>query len=564
MNVGELSARLGLDDSDFTGKMKAAEKTTESAGKKMMKSFTDIGKKAALGMAAAGAAVTAAMVKYGNFADELLDLSEITGMTTDEMQRWRRVAKRAGVDTDITTNAMQSLNRQLERGNEVSPRLQKAFETMNMDIQDFKNLEGDEQMRAIVQQMVELEGADRRAFANQMNMADMLPLIKQVEEDGGDLAQVLDSIDVPFDEDDLGKMNAFRQTWDEFKMTIFEVTGQALLPLFDWFNQNLPQIQEKSEKAFQLVSMAVTGLGEVFTDYIFPIFGQLGEWITKIVEWGHEWYNENKDTVEGIREDIESAFSTIREIIDGFVEFAIMIWDNWGEDFMKIASTAMSTIWGVINTSLNIIRGILDFFIGLFTGDWSRMRDGFVSIFRGLWTTIRTIISGAWNIVKWAFSALGRNISGWFTGLVSDGFKWGRNMIQGFIDGIRNMGSKVANAAKDTVKKAADFLKFWSPAKKGEGRYITDWGENMIDGFLDGVRNMTPELEKTVGDVIPSANMSTSVTGRSEIYHAGEITINGVNDRGQFIDSVKVLAESLKDPRGLKVLNQANARMGAR
>src|SRR5699024_11820400 len=75
------------------------------------------------------------------------------------------------------------------------------------------------------------------------------------------------------------------------------------------------------------------------------------------------------------------------------------------------------------------------------------------------------------------------------------------NMIDGFVDGIKSMGSKVADAAKGAVSKAADFLKFWSPAKKGEGRYITHWGANMIDGFLDGVESQYRNIENVIGSV---------------------------------------------------------------
>jgi phage-related protein len=77
-------------------------------------------------------------------------------------------------------------------------------------------------------------------------------------------------------------------------------------------------------------------------------------------------------------------------------------------------------------------------------------------------------------------------------------------MIQGFIDGIKAMASKVSDAVSGVIDGAKDFIGFNSPAEKGEGRNIVKWGANFIDGFLDGVDSMKPEVGFAMNDIVGS------------------------------------------------------------
>jgi hypothetical protein len=46
------------------------------------------------------------------------------------------------------------------------------------------------------------------------------------------------------------------------------------------------------------------------------------------------------------------------------------------------------------------------------------------------------------------------------------------------------------------------YLGFNSPAEKGEGRFITDWGANMISGFMDGMKMQLPQIESLTSQMI--------------------------------------------------------------
>jgi len=88
-----------LVDSDKADK--SISKTGDKAdgmGKKLgagIKTAAKFGAALGAGALVAGGAIFALGVKLGNTADELLDLNSITGMSTDNIQKWKRKRQRS-------------------------------------------------------------------------------------------------------------------------------------------------------------------------------------------------------------------------------------------------------------------------------------------------------------------------------------------------------------------------------------------------------------------------------------------------------------------------------------
>ncbi len=218
----------------------------------------------------------------------------------------------------------------------------------------------------------------------------------------------------------------------------------------------------------------------------------------------NEEFRENvREIWEQIKEIFNLALNFIKELITTIVIGITAFWEEHGEKIKTITNTVWNAISTIINTILGVISGLINTFIGLITGDWEAFTNGLKTIWQSMWEGIKTIVEGAWNLLKSAFSSLYNSISGWFTGLVSDAFNWGKNMISGFIDGIKSMASAVGRAVSNVVGGVKDFLGFRSSAKKGEGRYIVDWGKNMIGGFIEGMEKAMPELQMSARSIMP-------------------------------------------------------------
>lgn len=270
----------------------------------------------------------------------------------------------------------------------------------------------------------------------------------------------------------------FLQTAWEMIKTFWQENGQAILDYAVFYFHQVWETIKTVFDAVWLIIQEVIGL-------IVPF---IQEQLAKI----QQFWEENG---EQIMKAVDNAFKFIKGVIDFIMPILVAIIDG-----------AWKIISAVFRTAIEIIMGLVKFFASLLTGDFEGVKKALIDIWNALWDGIKGIVEGAWSLLTGAFSALWDNISGWFTGIADDAVDWGKNMISGFIDGIKAMGSKVADAAKGVISEAGDFLKFWSPAKKGEGRYIRHWGRNMISGFLDGVEDEEGSAGRAMNRVVNAMN----------------------------------------------------------
>jgi TP901 family phage tail tape measure protein len=183
--------------------------------------------------------------------------------------------------------------------------------------------------------------------------------------------------------------------------------------------------------------------------------------------------------------------------IAALIALIVIIVKNW-DDIKEAASNA----WARIK---EIVGGAKDFIIDKLRslGEWIVENHPLLKLFRAVRDFAPTVL-------KW-FKDLG--------GDIMDGLK----------DGIVGAATGFVTAIKDAVKSGVDavkkLLKIQSPS-----RVFMGIGENVVAGYINGVKSMGAELESTVGDmalsstvafngaVTPSASSATSMTP-SSIYN---------------------------------------------
>ena len=194
--------------------------------------------------------------------------------------------------------------------------------------------------------------------------------------------------------------------------------------------------------------------------------------------------------------------------IVGITAVIVALWKT-NEDFRDGIKRVWENIKQIIDGVIRAIKGIIQAFIGLITGDWTRFTEGLKNIWSGMWQAIRNIVAGAWNLLSTVFNTLKNNITNFFTGMIRSAVDWGRGLISSFIDGIKSMIGRVrdavsSDAVSSVVGTVKDYLGFSSPTKKGEGRFIEDWGYNMIEGFMEGMQKALPQLQLSAKAVVPA------------------------------------------------------------
>lgn len=301
-----------------------------------------------------------------------------------------------------------------------------------------------------------------------------------------------------------------------------------------------------------VVTPVITALGTLGTTFgslallINPVTMVIGSLVAGFIVA----YN----TSETFRNVVNAAFNAVKDVVSGVLEFIVAILKGDSDKAGEIIDGAMNKISEVIN---NVLTAIKDWFSEKFNAikeSVSNTINNVKDTISNVMSNIKAIWSSAWDSVSskitnvipnivGAVSDIKNKISEKFREIINSAKEWGGNLISGFADGIRGAIGKVTGAVENVMGRIKDFIGFHSPSKKGEGRFIVDWGQNMVSGFLDGVKMALGDVSDTAGMV--TSTMADSLTAPQAVKSGGSvnITVNVGSVRND--NDIKAISESL-------------------
>ena len=168
---------------------------------------------------------------------------------------------------------------------------------------------------------------------------------------------------------------------------------------------------------------------------------------------------------------VDTNMPLIRETIVTILEAIQKVWDTvW-----PYLSDALRAVWeimkGNVRLALTWVLGFIKATMQAINGDWE-----------GAWETVQETVGTAIDIVKSTIANALAAVKGTFG-------QWaqaGRDMIMGFVGGIRDKAGEVLNSVVSAIKSAYEaatsFLRTGSPSKLFE-----DIGINTMQGFAKGI-----------------------------------------------------------------------------
>ena len=136
MALAALIVRIGGDLTGLNKALSQADKDVQRVGKKMTALGSNLTKGLTVPIVAAGAAMAAAAIHVGEYADRLLDLVDMTGLSTSTLQEFRHVARVAGVETDTLAESAIKLTTKLSSGGEQTKELTGALTKLGLKATD--------------------------------------------------------------------------------------------------------------------------------------------------------------------------------------------------------------------------------------------------------------------------------------------------------------------------------------------------------------------------------------------------------------------------------------------
>lgn len=212
---------------------------------------------------------------------------------------------------------------------------------------------------------------------------------------------------------------------------------------------------------------------------------------------GFEWlYNHNyyfKALVDTIVNVVKAGLAWLQTAWTDSINWLIGAWQNtvkFATDLWNTISNAVHDGW---NKAVQFVSDIWAKISSYFSNAWNTYISGPLHT---LWSNVSSVFSSAWGTyVSGPLGNLWNNMVNMVNGWSASATQWGINLIQGFINGITSMIGNVGNAVSQIAGKVGALLGFHSPAKEGPGSTADLWGPNLIEMMAQGIESREDRLQ---------------------------------------------------------------------
>ena len=380
----------------------------------------------------------------------------------------------------------------------------------------------------------------------------------------------------------------FRQFWIDLWENIKEIAFAVWEGLKAFFKAAWEAIKSIAETVWNGIKNFFSSLWEGIKN----IFQTVVDAIKLIIT---TYFNIYKTIITTVLTAIQTVFTTIWNAIKTVVETVV----NAISTFLSAAWTAIqttattiwnaisgffSTIWNgiktVITTAVNAIKNTV-------TTAWNNIKNTVVSVgnaiksaVTNLWnnvtSAVKTAMTNVFNAVKSGFA----NVKDHITGLASQAFNWGKDLIMGIVNGIKSCINAVGDAVSAVADKIKSFLHFSVP-DEGPLTDYEKWMPDFMKGLAKGIEGskgmVTKAMDSLSADMVisPQVNgMQAALAGGGTVSSAdlsGLVSairdaVGGVNASGQSGDIVipVYLGGTMLDEVIVNAQQRANLRSGGR
>lgn len=230
----------------------------------------------------------------------------------------------------------------------------------------------------------------------------------------------------------------------------------------------------------------------------------------------------------------------IGNVIDWVASLPGKIWEFLQNIWQHITNLA-TNLWNWVTVDLpQIIQNVINWFASLPGKIWEALVN--------VYNKISNWVSDTWNKMVNGVKEIVRAVIDWFKELPSNMKNIGHNIVTGIWNGIKN--------AKDwLLGKVKDFCKgITSGFKKALGihspsRITTEMGVNLDRGFINGMEDMQPNIQKTIDGMF---DLSPNLYGNTSNHFSPQVNVVVNNNMetdplGQMVNNIKTFSGGAKN-----------------
>ena len=570
--------------------------------------FKDIGSKIEgvgqklAGVSAAAAGALGAIGKLGYdavaSADDLSTLSKQTGVSTDELQKWKYAADLVDVDVDTITGAMKKMKKGLDSNSG-------AFESLGVSTKDWAgNFRSSTDI--FYDTILALSKIDNETKRDVMAMeifgksADDLAGV--IDDGGAALKQYgaeAEQMGLIISGDTLNKLNDVNDTIDKMKgtvaaslaeagATIAETFAPALEKVTGFIGQLAERIRELTPEQVKMitgilavvaalspaliiigkltsavggimtaipkvvgllgaisgpVALVVAAIGALVGAFVYlyktndEFASSVNEKWTAIKEKAAELWEAIQPALEKIGAEFEQLMQTLAPVFQFLFDALAQV----VSDVLDFAGPVIDTFSHVVE----FISNLVSFFVALFTGDFDKAFESVKGMFNSFSAVVKGIMDTFYLYVQKIFSKFGIDLGA----LLEKFGRFGEN-IKTWLGKVLGIVSEkvvgIKNVIVEKIGAAVDFIKDL-PSK------ALQWGRDLIQNFIDGIKNKIGAVGDAIGAVADKI---------ASFIHFSLPDEGPLKNANTFMpDFVKLLTQGIE--KGIPALENASSDMAA-
>lgn len=412
--IRSLVVKTGADVSGFEKSMKKLSKDLKKTGKDLSSAGDTLTKGLTMPILGAGAALTGLAINAGKQADELITLSNKTGIATQALQEMEYAARFIDVEVETMTGSMQKLTKNMDMARRGSAEQEEAFKTLKVE---YKNVDGTlKNAKEVWADTIDALGnvsseADRDALAMSLfgkSAAELNPLIKAGSDELNRLSLEAHEVGAVMNDESIGSLGKFDDSMQKIQAVLKSASGEIAVAF-------IPVLEE------------VTPL---ITEHVVPGIRSFAEWLSGLIEKYQSLSPEMKGFVNAlgiVAIGIGPVLSTVGSLTTG-VGGAVKIFGSISTaiagagGFTSVLGAIGTVATGPIGIAIAAITGIVTVGVLLYK-NWDVIKEKAAE----LWSKIQEIFSKMRDFVTGVFGDMS-NGPAWESGSGNYSTNFSRNI----------------------------------------------------------------------------------------------------------------------------------------
>ena len=319
------------------------------------------------------------------------------------------------------------------------------------------------------------------------------------------------------------------------------------------FIEGLPTILKAIGDAIpEIMNSIFASIESILPESLVPAFEKLKETINGVIDWLSNLNQGQIDTIIGIAEVVAavvgviSVLGTVISTISAVSSAIALLTSPIGLVVVAIAGLVAAGItvakhWDEIKAKF--LKGAEEL-----KQDWENMKQAWHNVTSAISTKIQefgSAVRQGFENVKSAVKTAMENVKSTVQSVVSTAASWGRDLMNNFINGIKEKFAALRDAVSSAAQTVKNFLGFSEP-KEGPLSNFHTYAPDMMAMFAKGIRDNDELIRNAFGDSldmgVASLNMSgdgvatgnSGKSGRDIVLNITELIDGAVLARNQY------------------------------